>query len=668
MLRILAESYRDGPVTVAARGLSLGIFRRFYDERVRQRREQLFLDELAGELLRRGQMRAPLADLAYHERLRADLLSDDPDSAYVRLLDAGILSEQAGDLYTGELVGFAYGELGAYILARHLLRAAGNNLATAATTLMERVRSFPQAWDIARTALLIGKDSASFATLAASADIELRELVVQSLVELHADEPVAAGELIKALCLRDSEEARRSGLKAAYYIGPRAREIFLWAATRGGDGLRRVVRDMLYLIWRQDAEFTYDLLRELVARIGPAALRDLRAILEFFFEISVTIYINHCERADVRDFTVAIYYELARQRLHLDIINTGVFGKTIEELVFRAVASAFSQPILDTMMLAEIAPVDPFFALSLAERAPLVQAAPLFDPATPLAFYEAELRRLLTAPHALFGLVGAAQLAIHAAADLGATEPLLRSLFETLPAEGRLWIVLSFSVLLPQTPPAWAPLIESFTERMFVEHPALVYGETPSLIQQFDVLLLPLGLAYGKIGQTMPVIELLLQDALWRDDRRQLERVVAGLAAVGFYYPEPTLRLLGDVVTACGDNLPVALPTTLATIRTLHFDAVDVFMARHNLSAALQRQVAAAVDTELVRRFIYWLGLYNQVVHSCLYYPKMRRQMAMAAMTMLVEARAPHEFIGTYTATVVRMLRDAGFRLSEWTT
>ncbi|MBX0328119.1 NACHT domain-containing protein, partial [Oscillochloris sp. ZM17-4] len=93
LLRMLAESYRDGPVVVASRGLSLGIFRRFFDERVRQRREQLFIEELAGEVLRLGQAAAPIRDLARNDQLRDDLLSDDPDSAYTRLLDGGVLTE-----------------------------------------------------------------------------------------------------------------------------------------------------------------------------------------------------------------------------------------------------------------------------------------------------------------------------------------------------------------------------------------------------------------------------------------------------------------------------------------------------------------------------------------------------------------------------------------------
>ncbi|NTW04266.1 MAG: protein kinase, partial [Oscillochloris sp.] len=115
LLRMLAESYRDGPVIVASRGLSLSIFRRFFDERVRQRREQLFIEELAGEALRRGQAAVPIRDLARNDQLRDDLLSDDPDSAYTRLLDGGVLNELSGDLLSGEMVGFVYAEVGAYV-------------------------------------------------------------------------------------------------------------------------------------------------------------------------------------------------------------------------------------------------------------------------------------------------------------------------------------------------------------------------------------------------------------------------------------------------------------------------------------------------------------------------------------------------------------------------
>ena len=671
MLRLVAESYHDGPVAAAGQGLSLGLFRRFYDERVRQRREHLFIEELAAELLRRGQTSAPLRDLARNPLLSSELLSIEPDSAYVRLLDAGILSELSGDIFSGELVSFAYGELGSYVLASHLLRSPGGHrgLPEVIRTLITRARSFAPAFEVARTMLLILRRPDIYSELACSSDIELRELVAQSLVELHADDPQEALELIKDLCQREHEEARRTALKAAAYIGSPARTIFLWAARRSDMGLRRVVRDTLYLHWRTDPAFTYGLLHDMVAAVGPGTLRDLRYLLELFFELSVVIYINHPERADVRDTTVELYYELARQRLHLDILNTGVFGRTIEGLIFQAVASAFSKPILDTMLMAEVVPVEQFFALPPEQRAILVRVAPLFDPATPLEAYQRELETLLRADNLFFNLVATSQIAIHAVANHQRTEPILRALFERMPPEGRLWLLLSLCVLLPDTPSGWIPLAEELTERMFREHPDLVFGERPSLLQRVaDLLLLPLGLAYSKLGQTMPLLELMLQDGLLRNDEHLVDRVVAGLGAVGFYAPESVLRLLDRVPGGMEGRLPKSLIPTLATIRTLHIDAVDRFLVRHELGAELQRRVAAASDTELVRRYIYWLGLYNQVVHSCLYYPKMRRRMAMGAMVMLARARTPQEFIGAYTATVFRMLREAGFRLSEWTT
>ena len=670
LLRMLAEGYRGGEVAVAARGLTMSIFRRFYEERVRQRRDLLFIEELAREMLRSGSTSLPVSELARNEALRGELLSEDPDSSYIRLLDGGILSEVAGGPFLGDVATFSYSEVGAYVLASFMLRSSAtrDGVTTAVERLMGQVRSFPLAWEIARTLLLLYKSPQVFADLAQSPDVERRELAVQSLTELHADEPAVASEIIKQLCGLDSQEARRSGLKAAYAIGPRAREIFLWAASKGGPALRRAARDALYLIWRRDPEFTYGLLGDLVGRVGIGALRDLRNIVEFFVELSVTIYINHPERPDVRDRTVELYYELAKHRLHLDVINTALLGKSIEDLIFQAVASAFSQPILDTMMLAEIVPIEQFFALSHERRAVLRRVAPLFDPATPLELHLADLELLLREENAFFCLVAVAELATHAHADFARALPTIMQLFERLDGPGRLWILLGFSVLLPHTPPEWAATIELLTERIFAEHPELAYGAQSSLLAALDILLLPLGLAYGKLGQTLPLIELLLQDGLLRGDERQIDRCVAGLGAVGFYFPAAAFRLLGDVVLATeGAALPAAFERTLATIRTLHLDETDIFMRQAGLSDEIQRRVAAVADTELVRRYIYWLGLYNHVVHSSVYYPRIRRNLAMSALHILAEVNTPQEFIAQYTAAVYRLLREAGFRLSEWT-
>ena len=110
-----------------------------------------------------------------------------------------------------------------------------------------------------------------------------------------------------------------------------------------------------------------------------------------------------------------------------------------------------------------------------------------------------------------------------------------------------------------------------------------------------------------------------------------------------------------------------ALVTALATMRTLHFDAVDAFMEEGGLDEALRRRVAAAAELTLVNRLVVLLGFYNNAVHYCVHYPRMRRGLAAAALELLARAKNASGFVAAYAARAIAMARDAGFRLLEWT-
>ncbi len=669
LLRMLAETYRDRDERIAHDALALGIFRRYYEQRVRQRRDQLFAETLALALLQHRRAALPVDLLAQHSQIGPEVLSDDAGSTYYRLLDAGILTETSADGLQGDVVTFTYIRVGAYVLARALLRQAQipADLVATLRTLLRDARDFPLAWDTARTILLMYKAADVPAELAGSTDVDLRELVAGALAELYADEPETAASLIRQLLQRDSEESRRTGLKAAYYIGPRARELFLWAATKGGPELRRATRDTLYLIWRTDPEFTYGLLRDLVGRIGLGALMDLRAIVEFVIDLSVTIYSNHCEQPSVVQQTNDLFYEMARNRLRMDLINTALLGQTIESLIFQAVATAFSKPIMDTILFSEVVPPESFFALPLSERARLGRIAAFLDPASDLQAAREDLAALLAADAIFFNIAAATALAVHAYARFEATAPLARELFEAQAGNGRLWVLLSFCVLLPDTPAEWTPLLEELTARLFAENPETVYsGE--GMLGMLDILLLPLGLAYTKRQETLPLLELLIGDGLLRGDRRQVERVIAGLGAVGFYQPRAVFQTLRAALPDLGDPAAQdALVRPLATMRLLHFDDVDIFLGQIGAGEPLKRQVAAATDMDQIRRYIYWLGSFNNAVHQSLFYPRMRRQLAAGGLALLADAASPQDFTARYAAVAIRMLREAGFRLLEWT-
>lgn len=666
LLRILAETYQNREV-ITYRNLASDIFQRYYELRVRTRSDQVFLDDLAAEMLRQRRSSLLIDTLLHQENLREQILSNESDSSYRRMLDRDILIEVAGDLHQGDMIRFKYQRVAGYVLAGYLLRRAEANLKII-TTLVREAAKFPLAWDIAQTMLLLSKDPAIFTNLAQSTDIETRELVVEGLVALHVEEPAAAIDLLKQLLQMDSREARRTGLKTAYHLGHGARDIFLWAAIKGTPALREVTRDALYLIWRTDPDFVFNLLQELVARIGLNALLDLRNILEFVIEVSATIYINQCEQKEIVPQISDLYYELAINRLRLNLLDLGILGPAFEKLVVQGVTRAFSKRILDTALFSSITSEDSYFNRSAEEKDCFKRVVSLVDPQQDLSPAAADLTLLLKSKVMICNVLAAMVLAAHACHDFKTTRPLLEELFDNLDGHGRLWELMGFSVLLSITPPAWTELLEEFTRRLIEDHADIFYGETLSFLTQFDIVLLPLGLAYGKQGRSMPFFEALIQDGLRQGDLRKVKRCLAGLGLVGFYHPKAVFHTLQATISDFADEeLQAALVQPLATMRTLHFDAVDIFLGQIGANETFQRQVSAATDVELIRRYIYSLGLYNSAIYDALFHPRMRRKLLMAGLNAFANANSLEEAIVDHALISIRFAREAEYKLSRWT-
>jgi hypothetical protein len=61
------------------------------------------------------------------------------------------------------------------------------------------------------------------------------------------------------------------------------------------------------------------------------------------------------------------------------------------------------------------------------------------------------------------------------------------------------------------------------------------------------------------------------------------------------------------------------------------------------------------------------LGYYNNAVHFCVHYPRMRRGLAGSALHLLATAPSGREFITGYATQAITMAREAGFDLRRWT-
>jgi len=149
----------------------------------------------------------------------------------------------------------------------------------------------------------------------------------------------------------------------------------------------------------------------------------------------------------------------------------------------------------------------------------------------------------------------------------------------------------------------------------------------------------------------------------------QTARLVSGLGPVGFYHPQLVLATLQPHAKrlAAQPATRAALISALATVRSLHFDAVDAFLSAADADDAWRRDVAAAVDMDRVQQFMRLLGYYNNAVHFCANYPRMRRGLAVSALTLLAESSSAAAFISGYAQAAIGMARDAGFVLTEWT-
>ena len=685
LLRMVAEAYRGARQPLLAANLGLAIYRRYFEDRVSLPRESWLVHELAEQMLLRQTSALSMMNLARHEHLGPEILREDASTTYSQLLDRGVLQEVRGDVRAGIVVKFSHTRVAAYALAVNLL--GRRNVAETAAELVRDAAQFPLGWEAARTLLQLSRDESAFIDLAGSNDPEQRVLAAEALVEWYAEDAVAAGGLLRKLLDQPSEAARRTALRAAYGIGPDARDFFLHAAIDGEASMRESVKNTLYLIWRQESPagrrsaaetlypvwrhapgFTWDFLNSLLAEIRPGNLTRIPAIVELILDLALTIYSNHCDEQEVLDQTSEVIHDLCVNRLRLHRIKTGMLGTAVEKVAIRTFTRVFGQQMLNWMLFAREAPPAEFFRLPAERRAVLARIAELFDPATRLDTAHEDLLTLLREEMPIFNGTAATVMAIHACHDFPSTEPLIRRLWDEVGSRERRWLITTFCVLVRDTPAEWVPLLEELTRRYVTGEREDFLNPPPLLARHLDIVLLPLGLAYGKLGSPPALFAKLLHEAMEAGDTLLASRFISALRPVGFYDPHLLFDVLRPAFARLDDpGIADALVTTLATVRTLHFDAVDQFLGSVDAPEPFRHRVDAASDVTLVHRYIRVLGFFSSGVYLSVHHVRMRRTITAGSLRLLAVARNPVQFVTDFTLSALRVLRDSDFRIRELT-
>lgn len=688
LLRLLAQTYRNQPVPKHANTLRL--YLKYCDEEHQSQAEKSFVRELATEMLRQQKNSLALDDPNISEPLRRQFENVGRDSGYETLKEKGIVSEVEGDESSldperrSPHVQFAYPLIAAYSLARILLWKQPEASTKDLQDLVTHAGSFSLGWDVAKVFVQLQKDSSVLQRLACSADAEQRELAVEALVDLHEDDEDKSFTWIRDLLKSGAIEQQRTALKAAYYIGPSARDLFLWACSKGSDELRQAAGHILYLawrkgslsapegplavgylLWRTDPPFTYKLLHDLVDRISPLS----GELLEFVVLLSITIYINHCDRQEVIEQTVVLYQALAT-KLQLNLVRTDIFGETVEQFVFRAALKmgldrGFARPILRATLQSDDEALDSFFQMPKSERACLHGLASYVDPASELSRAEGDLVPMLTSGVPAFNWAAAVVLGTHAYTHFQSVETVFHDLFDSCNAHGRACMLLAFAVLLPETPREWIPLLESFTGQLCKEDESNI-GRLP-LYGEIRMLPIPLGLAYAKAEQPMRLFLEILREASTEGNESALASCLSGLGAVGFYYPQAVLPVFRQFLKFKCDHPWELLLDPLSIMRALHTDDIDRFLSEAGQDTSYQHTVAANSKMEVLAHYIRIMGFYNNAVHFSARYPKMRRAFSAGAFDLLAECRSADDFLARYSQAALALFRAAKFNLREWT-
>jgi hypothetical protein len=422
-----------------------------------------------------------------------------------------------------------------------------------------------------------------------------------------------------------------------------------------------------YLTWRHAPDFTERLIEELCERIRPVRPLETKRIVGFVCELLLTIYVNHCDRPEVTALVVRTVRHIARN-LWLTRASSPAARAVAMAVLSRLMLSVVGEPVRDWLMLVNGGESVDFFDRPPSARAALAEAVAWVDPTTRLAGAEPLLETLLDRPDAIHRSIGAFVVGVHALADADGAEPVVRRLFDRLGPEGRSWLVASMTLLIQRTPGRWLPLLETLTQRLVTEHRAV--GGPPPLVPFFDGLFVPLALAAAKAGAPVPLFDRLLSGAATAHGSGEslVKRLLAAAGVAGFYQPQAVLRWLAPHLPTLLtlDALRAPLVEALATVRTLHDEAVDLLLADTGASEPFRQDVIVATEPARVQTFMRFVGFYNNVVHQCVNVPALRVGLAQFALERLAHADSSEQFARAYAARLLAMSVDVDFDLTRW--
>ncbi|MFC8393084.1 hypothetical protein [Streptomyces sp. NPDC057238] len=470
--------------------------------------------------------------------------------------------------------------------------------------------------------------------------------------ELRKDE-------ILRLLFRD--ETRQIALNAAYQLGFAAEELFQEMALTDHSELPRMVAYMAYLKWLQgEHEIVMRFTEKIAREVRIQAPRDARRRLAFLADVTIILYINLAHDYRLIQWADGLWWELLTRKLHVRKFNHRLIGAVVTSVA----ANTISQRLGEAVMVDAMQSPSVYFHGGQKPRELLGRAVDLLDPHSDLRGEYNLLAELLGSDIAFLRVIGAIVLSSHCSRSLHNLKEFLAERYTRLPPRARLWHLIAFGVLAP-TETDWSPFVAWQTEYLLRNDRATIVSRDAGAMRSLNLVLLPLGLACGKAGAPMVVVETALRDALTVDDSEYAVALVEALGVVGIYYPDQTLSAFQLVPNTVGGAVGSKIIDSLAILNVLHPQAVDLFLEETG-RGHLRMNVRSKVNVVNTRRIIDQVGFFNSAIYQAAHNPIMRERLTKPALRCLNESYSVKQFAKRYTRILLQLARDYDFHPGAW--
>lgn len=524
--------------------------------------------------------RRKLAEDAFIAKHMAD---STPSSAYVKLLDRGILTESP----FGE-VKFLRDRFFEFLLARRILEEPLEE--DRCLSLIKQASTFNSLWGAIKTAIFLKGDLELTKKLATYDDYDVRQVLIDTFKTLSIRDWDKIYSLMKDILSSDSVASKRLAVLASCEIIPCPADLLVSAMLDKNVEIRGLAIQHTYMLWRKNPEEG----RKVIKEICSFGLKDIMVNRRAFLaslELQARIFLNHTKEKD------AI---LLVDSLSLDRVRTFTRKPLIGNIAFR-LGARFAKRIVTKMWKLEYDLwISPFFKASQEEREkmrlliPYLNVEEKLSPEIERILYEAAGSDL-SAVAAMASIV----LIIQGRALPESVLSIIKKLI-TSRDERRVHVALKVLAFMSK-------VLVSELETEFDTASEIIYGDP-----RFHKWIGEFGLNMceqqkGKID----FIEKIIKKAIDERNLKVLEITVADLGNIGVRFPINSLLTLADVFAFDYEPLQEVLIESLAKIRALYPDKVDKYLKDEhpNLLNEVQRTSAVPPYLELYGMSSFFLDV-----------------------------------------------------------